>query len=389
MRAHGRRFSVSKAVFNKVTSKSLIYNTAWEDPAVDLPLLELDQKSRVLMISGAGDNVLNYLLEGPASITAIDQNTFQSALLAIKAELIRLDEFDLLRCLFMQGRVNLELYQDFGKIVGEMELPTAKAYGERLVNLFAGGRSFYYRGSAGFVARMIREKMMSATLESHIIEYFESTDINNQRELYLSEIEPRLFSPKLRRHLGRDSFLSFLGVPRQQLASINQRYDEGLFGFLKDKLRHVFTTIPAQSNYFWQVYFFGGYSYDMPEYLKEENFEKLRANIDRLKIVTGNIYESDFGMKSGAKGFTHVNLLDSLDWFSDRGKAEYAFPSILNITQPKGRILFRSAHFEMGGLIERYKDNASFETSESGRVQDYHLKDRVGTYASLYLAEKK
>jgi len=62
------------AVFRHVHGTQLIYNCAWEDPRIDRHLLQLDSRSRVVMITSAGCNALDYLLDTPAEIHAVDMN---------------------------------------------------------------------------------------------------------------------------------------------------------------------------------------------------------------------------------------------------------------------------------------------------------------------------
>ena len=45
-------------LFDALYSRSLVYNTCWEDPAVDRQALELCSDDRVLVITSAGCNVL-------------------------------------------------------------------------------------------------------------------------------------------------------------------------------------------------------------------------------------------------------------------------------------------------------------------------------------------
>ncbi|MCX7179133.1 MAG: DUF3419 family protein, partial [Proteobacteria bacterium] len=42
------------AVFNAVYSRSLVYNTCWEDPAVDRQALQLQPDDHVMVITSAG-----------------------------------------------------------------------------------------------------------------------------------------------------------------------------------------------------------------------------------------------------------------------------------------------------------------------------------------------
>ena len=56
---------LDQRLFNAVTSRCLVYNACWEDPAVDREILELDATDDVLVITSAGCNALGYALKGP------------------------------------------------------------------------------------------------------------------------------------------------------------------------------------------------------------------------------------------------------------------------------------------------------------------------------------
>ena len=68
---------------------AFVYNQIWEDPRVDLRALEIDGGSRLLTISSGGCNALNYLVESPESITAVDLNRFHIYLLRLKVTALR------------------------------------------------------------------------------------------------------------------------------------------------------------------------------------------------------------------------------------------------------------------------------------------------------------
>src|SRR5262245_38770309 len=85
-RVHGR-------LFEACLSRSLVYNTCWEDPAVDHRALRLTSADRMLVITSAGCNVLDYALAGPAAIHAVDANPRQNALLELKLAAIRRLDF--------------------------------------------------------------------------------------------------------------------------------------------------------------------------------------------------------------------------------------------------------------------------------------------------------
>ena len=68
---------------------AFVYNQIWEDPRVDLQALRLNGNSRVLTISSGGCNALNYLIENPESITAVDLNRYHIYLLRLKLSALK------------------------------------------------------------------------------------------------------------------------------------------------------------------------------------------------------------------------------------------------------------------------------------------------------------
>src|SRR5262245_2014968 len=83
---------------------AFVYNQIWEDPRVDIEALAIDKDSRILTISSGGCNVLNYLVEGPSTITAVDLNSNHIYLLRLKLAALRvLPEYEAFYRLFALG----------------------------------------------------------------------------------------------------------------------------------------------------------------------------------------------------------------------------------------------------------------------------------------------
>ena len=55
--------SAHDLVFKAVHERCLIYNVCWEDPRIDRQILHLDGESRVVVLTSAGCNTLDYLLD--------------------------------------------------------------------------------------------------------------------------------------------------------------------------------------------------------------------------------------------------------------------------------------------------------------------------------------
>ena len=62
--ANAVRERLHTRVFHAVHRNNLLYNTCWEDPALDRIALKLTSTDRLLVITSAGCNALDYLLAG-------------------------------------------------------------------------------------------------------------------------------------------------------------------------------------------------------------------------------------------------------------------------------------------------------------------------------------
>src|SRR5471030_2707712 len=85
---------INTRIFKAVHGKNLIYNTCWEDPALDRVALQLQPNDRLVVISSAGCNALDYLLAGTGEVNAVDVNPIQNALLEFKVAALRTLDYD-------------------------------------------------------------------------------------------------------------------------------------------------------------------------------------------------------------------------------------------------------------------------------------------------------
>src|SRR5262249_3548984 len=76
--------AASRWLFDQIRSSNLIYNQCWEDPELDHAVLNISSLDRIVMITSAGCNALDYLLRDPAEVHCVDMNPHQNALLELK-----------------------------------------------------------------------------------------------------------------------------------------------------------------------------------------------------------------------------------------------------------------------------------------------------------------
>jgi S-adenosylmethionine-diacylglycerol 3-amino-3-carboxypropyl transferase len=373
--------------FQLIHGHQLIYNTCWEDPRIDRQLLELNPDSRVVMITSAGCNALDYLLDAPAAIHAIDVNPRQNALLELKRSLITHGNYTDFYRMFADGR-----HENYRSIYNTIrhELPRyAQEFWNRRIGYFNHEKklrkSFYHHGTSGLLAWAMRLYLFHIKKKArpHLMALMAAKNLDEQKAIY-EQIEALLWDRFNSWLIQRPAFMSMVGVPRAQIQLIEDRYPGGLSSYIKDKLRHVFTEVPMPSNYFWRVYLTGTYSPNCcPNYLKAENFERLRQHIHKIK--THNTTLAKF-LAQHPGPYTHYILLDHQDWMAGHApeelKAEWEL--ILKNSQPKTKILFRSAGIDHSFLPHSAKSALQFKPELSDPL---HWQDRVGTYGSLHFAE--
>ena len=374
------------ATFQRVHGGNLVYNACWEDPRIDRELMALDHESRVVMITSAGCNALDYLLDDPAEIHAVDMNPRQNALLQLKSAMIRRDRFEDLFALFGEGT-----HPDFKSLHKEIEelLPAyANRYWKEKHYYFKSSKlnpSFYYRGTAGQMAWIALKTFTSGRgkLRQRTSAILEAKSIEEQQAIY-EEVRPILWTKLVTWLLKQPVSMAMLGVPRAQIRLIEKNFAGGIPGFLQAKLEQVFTEIPFWENYFWQVYMRGSYTRECcPNYLREEHQPVLRDRVDRIKTHSSTI--ANF-LREHPAPYSHYVLLDHQDWMAAHRPEALAeeWQLILENSRPGTAILMRSASPEIDFIPAFARER--LDLVDEARTEALHQRDRVGTYGCTLFA---
>lgn len=383
-----RRFlkATHDLVFYHVHGGQLIYNACWEDPRIDRELMRLNAKSRVVMITSAGCNALDYLLDGPAEIHAVDVNYRQNAVLELKLALIRRGDFGDLFEFFGIG--SHERYKAVYRSIRSGLPESAQKFWDDKISFFDPSslkKSFYYHGAAGMAAWLLGGALFRAkpNIKNHALCLLDADTLAQQARVY-SLLEPKIWG-KLSHWLIRQCMImTLLGVPAPQIKLIEDHYPGGISAYVKDKLRHVMSELPARENYFWRVYMTGSYTLSCcPNYLREENLATLAARANRVRTHTCTV--SQF-LKDNPGVYSHFVLLDHQDWLAWHAPEALAeeWELIFANSRPGTRILLRSAGLDLSFVPENVRSRLRFFAEKTAPM---HLTDRVGTYGSLHFAE--
>jgi len=370
--------------FKQIHTSNLVYNTCWEDPRCDRQLLQINEESKLCMITSAGCNALDYLLDNPKEIHCVDMNPRQNALLNLKKSAFKETEHPILFELFGEGNT-IDFKHLLNKYLSRSLTENDLQYWQQKANYFVADKnkgSFYFHGTSGLIAWWFKNFLsLTPTLKADLKKIFSSTSLEEQKEKYVG-IERKIFSPFFQWLTSRHTVLTMAGVPRAQRNLIQADNPGGVKSFILNSLKHVFTKIPLQDNYFWHVYLFGKYTRDCcPNYLKPENFEPLKKTVNKISTYSQTI--TSF-LTENPGTYSHFILLDHLDWlaYHNPEAMREEWEIMLKNSAPGTKFLLRSAATHLHFIPDFVHDAIDFSNNET-LIQ--HNLDRVGTYGSVHL----
>lgn len=370
---------LSRFWFNFIHKNFLIYNICWEDSDIDRELLQINAESQILMITSAGCNALNYLLDDPHSIECVDINPKQNALLELKLALVRHTDKQTLFQFFGEGRHPLyqQIYQ---KIRNELSYETRTYWDNKITCFDPMGRGFFYHGGAGLFARFLTTFFRSARRRDLLLKLLQEPFRERREELY-QKLEQQLFSGLRSRLWKSQAILALAGIPDQQRAAIGD-----MDQFMKKNLRNLFVEQRPGDNFFWKTYLNGRMSSGCsPAYLKAQNFDHLQERADRIQLFSRSLVEH---LQQSDSSYSHVILLDHMDWLAkyDPQALEMTWKHLIRRTRSHSLILFRTAFSDISFLPDFIHDKIELRQVDPGYIADH---DKVGTYTGTWLAEAR
>lgn len=367
----------------------LVYNQIWEDPRVDAEALQMGSHSRVLTISSAGCNALNYLVNDPESVTAVDLNHHHLALTRLKIAAVRwLPDYESLFAFFGAGDDirNMERYDRF--VAPRLDESTRKYWEKRVglsgrrIEWFASG--FYKRSRLGRLLGVIHGALRSLGRDPMLL--LEAKD-QAARERVFDEVFAPLFDNKLLKWIGASPLSVFsLGIPPSQHEHMTTESEGRLMEEYRRRTRRLLCAWPLDDNCFaWQAICRG---YDrqerrgVPEYLKPANYEAIKSRAGRIQTKLMSTIDALEAAEPGA--FNNFVFLDSQDWMPP-AVIERQWRAIARVAPSGSRIIFRTA--AAGSPIETAlpPDLLARFKSHPEDSRRWYFEDRSAIYGGFHM----
>ncbi|KAG0031362.1 hypothetical protein BGZ81_001325 [Podila clonocystis] len=368
--------------------RSYIYAFTWEDPRIDLEVLNLQKDDTMFVITSAGDNALEYALKGqPKRIHCVDMNPCQNHLLELKlASIERLSHADFWQ-MFGEGQ-----HSEFRRLLIDQLSPAMSSASLQFwyKNRSTFDNNFYETGYSGLALRLFKWLVRIKGLSKAVEEITTTDQIQVQERLWENVVKPSTLPVWLVQWvLSHPAFLwNALGVPINQMKLI---LDEGnAVGYIYDTLDSIMNrSLFKNDQYFYNLVVNRKYTpLSCPSYLSEEGFKTLKEQraTDAMVLHTKSIIDVLRGMADGE--LTKAVLMDHMDWFGPED-AEEEIREVARAVRSGGMVLWRSAGRKpwYNALFEKH----GFEVEAVGvRVPGSGVSiDRVNMYASCYKAIKK
>lgn len=303
------------------------YAQCWEDAEVLLAALEPGPGKRCLSIASAGDNTLALLSRNPESVLALDLSPEQLACLELRVAAYRVLQHKELLALIgsVESVSRPQLYQACRKHLSSDVL----AFWNERPNLIAAGI-----GSVGkfeHYFRLFRKYVLPLVHSSdHIRELLHPKSGEERRAFYDSRwnnLRWRImfhlfFSRSAMGMLGRDpEFFRYVE------GSVSER--------ILERAKYALIELDPAANPYIQWILTGCHNGVLPAALREENFEPIRRNLDRLQWRCGALEES----LNGDQKFDCFNLSDIFEYMSP-SSYEQLLRLIVSSASPGARIAY-------------------------------------------------
>lgn len=364
-----------RPLLERMVFRGIVFNMSWEDPEMDRRAFNLTSDDTVISITSAGCNPLNFLCQTPRKLISIDGNPAQNAVLELKLAAIATLDHDAFFDLFAARnpkRID-SLYAS--RLRPELSARSREFWDGNLKIIRKG---LYNFGKMGLASRIVRRVLpMIGIRKQQTEDFFELRSLAEQKTWYDQHVAPRLWGP-VTRWLCRSSWFMYLcGVHPQQLKLVDGRH--GIYEYVRERIEYALTKVPIYDNYFLSVTVTGRFrGMRVPPYLLPENFEILRRNLDRVRVVNGWLGPYLDTLPPGS--INKFNLLDIMDWMKPEA-LEATWRSVLRAAAPGATLIYRSGSYR-------------FEPPTWAREKLIHhadlaaelfATDRSATYGSFYI----
>jgi S-adenosylmethionine-diacylglycerol 3-amino-3-carboxypropyl transferase len=304
--------SLSSEIRSQADFSFIRYSVVWEDIHLLYKALSITPDDDVLSITSAGCNVLGLLLENPRSITALDMNPTQNALLELKMAAMRVME-----------------YQDFIEFIGIRPSAMRLKRYYQIRHVLSIPARMYWDGHTDLIEQGViycgkLEKYFRVWQQEHLANIHPAEKIRHLLSLDDLEEQKAFFEEEWATPAFEQDFKNYFGT-----YNLQKGRDPALFKYVAldagsyfyNRFKYVCTQLPAKGNYYLEFFLTSHYRdlNSIHPYLQESNYLLLRAGLDKVRLVTSDL--ESFLSATEQEMFSKANFSNLFEYMSEEHAA--------------------------------------------------------------------
>ncbi|MEO9531778.1 MAG: DUF3419 family protein [Crocinitomicaceae bacterium] len=288
---------------SKVNFDIIRYANLWEDADVLIEGLGLDQHSKVMSIASAGDNCFSMLSEGVEKVVAVDVSKVQLYLVELKKVAIKhLDRAAYMAFVgFKESEQRISTFKSLEKDLTEDCLNYWIHHSESIEE------GVIHTGKFERYFQLFKENYLHDIHSQEVVnELFRKKDAQQQREFH-DNIWHNAAWKKMYKFFFGEQMMGDHGRDPEFLKHVEGNVSD----LILEKEVNAIRKPSIQNNYF--LYYILNNKFDdayLPHYVRPENYEKVKSNLDALILHEG-LLDSALSVH---KNCTHFNLSDIFEY---------------------------------------------------------------------------
>lgn len=359
-------------VEQKATFSHIRYAQCWEDAEILLEALDVTPQHHCLSIASAGDNTLALLTKSPKKVWAIDLSAAQLHCLALKVAAFRTFQYQELLA-FLGVRPHADRTGLYLKCRPFLTSEAQHYWDHRPQDIKVG---VCHAGKFETFFRLFRRYMLPIVHSKETVRNLFSQKTSQQQTLFYDQkwnswrwrwMFKFFFSQWMVGQFGRDPrFFDYVTTSVSQHALHKAEV----------VLHHMDPTL----NPFVQWILLGRFETALPVYLREENFDLIRANLHCLEWQCVSI--------EACKQYLHHSKIDRFNLsnifeYVSESHYESLLHFLIGISNPKARLVYWNM------MVQRTRPDAlkSYLRSKRPLAQSLFKKDKAPFYSRFVIEE--
>ncbi|MDB5223492.1 MAG: hypothetical protein JWN83_2159 [Chitinophagaceae bacterium] len=319
---------------DQVPLSTLIFTLNWEDPESDVRAIDMKEGQTLMTITSGGCNTLNFLLHAPEKIYAVDINPAQTCVMDFKIAAIKnLDHHEFISLLgLIKCDKRLELFSRIQHDLSE----ESKLFWNANSKLVKKG--ILFNGKFERFVKLAGKMLNFIQGRKKVEKFFSLETLIEQRDFYNKRWNNKSWK------LIFTVMFNKKRLAKKGLVAEYFHFDDGAQTFSEsfyNRASKVLCDIPVKSNYFLSAYFTGKYNSEneVPLYLKAENYEKIKRNINKIEVITADTkYWLEKMPCSCIDGFCLSNICELMS----EEDTKKLFTEVARTAKPGAKICFRN-----------------------------------------------